>query len=347
MPKKTREVWKLKEYNKCYCYERYGNVYTYVFGIKKATDFPWIPENKPKALQVLNDRINQHYNRNAKTFTLYDLLDDYRLNRISLMSNQSQKKLNEVFKWAFKFPDVNLDQTLQIRDRILKNFEKHTLANSTRSKYLSYIAAVFSYGLKNNYLSHNPINSSIIPKVETKKIKPFKPDEVEKILKHLKKQNRVTTYNAVMFSRYMGTRISETLSITWNNIKNGNVTFIRKGGKEETLPYSDFPVLLKLINTMPRTETRLFPITPQRASSQLKDAILDLNRDEKLKDKIDSTLSFHAIRKMRENEFIKKYKYDIAFTADWFGHSIRIQEKHYREFYKVEEFRENLKKVRK
>lgn len=52
MPKKTREVWKLKEYNKCYCFERYGNVYTYVFGIKKATDYPWIQENKPKALQI-------------------------------------------------------------------------------------------------------------------------------------------------------------------------------------------------------------------------------------------------------------------------------------------------------
>ncbi|MCX6147130.1 MAG: hypothetical protein NTW25_07740 [Candidatus Kapabacteria bacterium] len=343
MPKKSRDVWKLKEYNKCYCYERYGNVYTYVFGIKKATDLTWIPENKQRALQILNERVRKHYDPDKIEYSLYDLLDDYKRNKMREMSQQSQKKLNEVFKWVFNMSDFNLNQTTEIRNAILKNFENHQLSNSTKSKYLGYISSVFNYGIDNHFLEHNPINKSIIPKAIHKEIISFSPEEVEAILKMLLRLNKEITYGVVLFSRYFGTRISETLSLKWSNINHEDIKFIRKGGKTARLPYDKFDRIINWINSQPRSNDKLFNITSQKAGLHLKLAIHSINNDPNINMMINDTLSFHAIRKMRENELIKLYKNEPKVVADFMGHTLAIQQKHYLTVFESDELREKLK----
>ncbi len=333
----------MREYNKCYCYERYGNVYTYVFGIKKSTDFAWVPENKQKALQILNERIRKHYNPDKVEFSLYDLLEDYKRNKMKDLSIQFQKKLNEVFKWVFKINDYKLNQTLEIRDAILKNFTNHNLSNSTKGRYLNYISSVFKYGIDNQYLEINPINKSIIPKIIHKEIIAFAIEEVEEILKMLLKLNKNTTYGVTLFSRYFGTRISETLSLKWSNINHEDIKFIRKGGKTAKLPYDKFDKIVNWINFQPRDNEKLFNISSQKAGLHLRLAIQTINADPNINMTINNSLSFHAIRKMRENELIKIYKNEPKVVADFIGHTLAIQQKHYLTIFEADELREKLK----
>lgn len=231
----------------------------------------------------------------------------------------------------------------EIRNAILKNFENHQLSNSTKSKYLGYISSVFNYGIDNHYLEHNPINKSIIPKAVHKEVISFSPEEVEAILKMLMQLNKEITYGVVLFSRYFGTRISETLSLKWSNINHEDIKFIRKGGKTARLPYDKFDRIISWINSQPRSNDKLFNITSQKAGLHLKQAINSINADPNINMIINDTLSFHAIRKMRENELIKLFKNEPKVVADFMGHTLAIQQKHYLTVFEADELREKLK----
>jgi len=344
------EKWKLKEYNQCYCYERNGTVYTYVFHKRQTTPLTWMPENKALALQFLRIRVEEHLGIKEKPKTLKDLLVDYNRNKLPLLAATSQKKINEVFKWLLDIENYQLNQTADIRNAILLNLSKRELAINTKINYFKYLKSLFNYGIENNLLLLSPINKSIIPKAEKLKISAFKVEEIEAILGYLNNKHTIT-FGVVLFSRYFGTRINETLSLQWNDIENGNVTFQRKGGKYETLPYSMFPELAHYIDSMPRLNKRLFPISSQKAGAYFKKAIVKLNEiyedaREKGKDApkpINENLSFHGIRKMRENELIKTYKNDITLVARLMGHTVAVQQKHYFEVLSVDEIRDNLK----
>lgn len=327
------EKWKLKEFNNCYCYNRNGKVYTYVFHNRATTPLNWLPENKELALEYLRNRIELHLGIKTLPKTMNSLKQDYFRNRLPNLAPTSQKKIKEVFKWLLDIPNYELTQTLEIRNAILKNMANHNISNNTQIKYLDFVKAFFNYGIDNDYLDKNPINKAIVPKKINKPVTAFSVEEIDAILDYLKTKHNIV-YGVVLFTRFMGTRIAETLSIKWSDLKEGNVTFKRKGGYFETLPYSMFPELEFYLDNMPRTDLRVFPISAPKAGEHLAKAINELG--------IETKLSFHGIRKMRENELIKIYKNDIGLVAKFIGHTVAVQQKHYITELTVEEIKSSL-----
>lgn len=334
MPRKTRTVWKLKEYNGCYCYERYGNVYTYVFGTKKSTPFVWTDESKLMALRLLRQRVEESLGVREKKKYLYDLIEDYDTNYIPSLSPESQRTTRYIFAWLFEMPNLDLEDSHAIRKAILENINKRDFANSTYRKRLKIARSLFAYGIDSGYLATNPINRTMIPKEIKKEIECFEVEDIEKVLAELKKRNLTKTYGAVLFSRFMATRINETLSIEWKNIDDNDVRFKRKGGHFQTLPYSRFPELKSYIDSLERTDGKVFPISSQKAGLQFKEVLRDLG--------LRTDLSFHAIRKMRENELIDKYPNDIQLVAEILDHSWEVMQAHYVKRMKSQKIRERL-----
>lgn len=346
MPKKTREVWKLKEYNKCYCYERYGNVYTYVFGIKKSTPFAWTDESKSMALKLLRQRVEESLGVREKKKYLYDLIEDYDTNYIPSLSPESQRTTRYIITWLFDMDNFDLENSHSIRKAVLENINKRGFANSTYRKRLKIARSLFAYGIDSGYLATNPINRTMIPKEIKKEIECFEVYEVEEILRELKTKNLMKTYGAVLWSRYMATRINETLGIEWAHLDDKDVTFKRKGGHTQTLPYSKFPELKSYIDSLERTNGKVFDISSQKAGLQFKEAIFSINKkieEKELKiEPIKTNLSFHAIRKMRENELIDKYPNDIQLVAEILDHSWEVMQAHYVKRMKSQKIRERL-----
>lgn len=339
------EKWKLSEFNRCYCYNRNGIVYTYVFHERKSTPLAWTPENKKLALEYLRERIEVHLGIKTKSKKLSHLLNDYTTNKLPQLAPISQERITYTFKWLLDIPNYDLEQTAEIKTALLKRMAdrgivkgertKDALSKGTIIKYLNYLKAFFNYGIENNYMQFNPINKSQIPKMEKKPILAFKPQEIESVLEYLKDVNK-PTYNVVFFTRFMGTRINETLSLTWDKIDfaNGTLEIKRKGGYWQVLPFDNFPELKAFLENLEKTEDRVFPISSQKAGEHFKKALKHLG--------IEKDLSFHGIRKMRENELIKIYKNDITLVARLIGHTVAIQQKHYFEILTPEEIRDGL-----
>lgn len=342
MPKKSREVWKLKEYNKCYCFERFGNVHTNVFGIRQKTNLTWIAENKLTALQLLRDRIKSFHQeieqkqiQEAQGKYLFELTEDYFAHKFPNLAPASQKKIRKVFKYSLPKENFLLSQSIEIRNAILKNMSERNLSDLTKQKHLEMIKSLFNYGIENEYLEKNPIKKSIIPRPKNVIKEYFSSDDINRILEYTEKHHNQTFRYLILYIRHYMTRIEETLNLEWKNIHGNDIHFIRKGGAWAKHPIDIFPEIMQMFEVLPRTSEKIFPIsrrTCERLISKMQD---DLG--------LKKGMSFHAIRRFRENELIKVYKNDMAFTAKIAGHGFRIMEGEYVDHYSTDEIRKNLK----
>ncbi|RXJ98085.1 hypothetical protein CRU98_11245 [Arcobacter sp. CECT 8986] len=106
--------------------------------------------------------------------------------------------------------------------------EKEKLSKSSILKIRSCINSMFEDAIEENIISFNPItkvkrlNETEQPKVQRIKLKPFKQEEIQKILSTAEGQNR----NILACFFFTGLRASEMIGLKWSSIdwKNNTIT---------------------------------------------------------------------------------------------------------------------------
>lgn len=156
----------------------------------------------------------------------------------------------------------------------------------------------------------------------------FTKEELKKITDELTKNKQDELVLLVKLLMITGMRIEESLKLTWSDIGNEAILIHGKGGKERQFPRLLFPELefiLKNLKVKKRKDDRLFSWTSYaKLEKKIKDTCMQLGIYEKGK-------SFHSIRKYCENHLINNDDFNPYEVAEIMGHTIQIQEAHYKE----------------
>lgn len=123
-------------------------------------------------------------------------------------------------------------------------------------------------------------------------------------------------------------RIGEAMKLHWSDIDAVKIVVDGKGGVEREIPLKPFPHLhevleeLRSINVERNAQEKVFHWrTMPRIQEMMRETCEALGIAPR---------GFHALRKMRENEWINEHKLPPHLAAYLCGHSVAVQEKNYR-----------------
>lgn len=118
-------------------------------------------------------------------------------------------------------------------------------------------------------------------------------------------------------------RIGETLKLKWSMIDERKIIVDGKGGVEREIPLAPFPHLREVLNELRsiNVEKVFHWTTMPRIQEMMRRTCTALGVEPR---------GFHAIRKMRENEWIDDEGLPPHVAAYLCGHSVAVQEKNYR-----------------
>jgi integrase len=258
-----------------------------------------------------------------------------------------------------------LKSTPAIQEMILDNMNSSFLKQNTKRNHYKALRKIFDYAVEWGYMTLNPLPKSLMPKEIVGEIVVLQDGETKRIIEYFiqeaKKYEELSraanmyrySYktkfelmaemaNLVEFLSIVGSRISETVNLKWEQISQEKIKIHGKGSYNREFPIKPFPELeslLQRMNAVRKTEYLFSWERPQKPTAQIKKAIEALKIDTK------GHYGFHIIRKTRINEFVENYRMPFVVVAELSGHSKAVLEKYYIAVYGAEKTAEILRKA--
>ncbi len=126
--------------------------------------------------------------------------------------------------------------------KFLENLDNLELTSNTRSHYLTVINSFYHFCLKEDYITKNPCENILLPKVNKKLPEVLTYEETDRLLNiplNTPYDFRTKAMLELMYGS--GLRVSELINLKFNNIdfKNDSIRILGKGSKERIVPINE------------------------------------------------------------------------------------------------------------
>lgn len=349
-PRKTEGRITHPLYSIAYLEHRRGRYYVVLKGKRTNTGLTWKPENKQLALKILEKVVHEYLNpkpqeKEQSVITVADALKKWVQIQRTRVEKDTIRKIRNAFNMLLPEIHFRLDDTDSIRVELLKNLANYEASPNTKHKYLAWIKQFFAFCVEEEYCERNPVKKAMFPRQTPVNREAFTQDEMTAIVVYFtnKSQTRDKKFFVLLlrFLAWTGVRISEALSIDWEDISETHI-FIRhgKGGYQREIPIAPFPELRTVLDELAALQgSRTGLLFYWKAYAKLE---LWLRRGlEDLEIKGEGR-NFHSIRKMFENMLLNEMKLPAHIAAQIMGHTVAIQQKHYLKALSVEELTKTI-----
>ncbi|MFA7326579.1 MAG: tyrosine-type recombinase/integrase [Candidatus Kapaibacterium sp.] len=350
--KRKGKRWDHPDHKKgAYCFERDGYIHTYVFGNRKSIkNLPWNKINKDFAIQVLDNRIREYYQRNngfnsSKTDTFSDLFILYKEVKFQHLKLSTKQSVVNCVRMFLDNNDLDLTNTVGITSYFSSRvtYLKKIYADSTINNALTQIRTIFNFAVEAEIIDSNPIKSWMRIKGIKFKFTICTRAQLNDYLESLKSYIDVATklesktsamklYYALMIVGFTGMRRGEVCKIKEYHILNNKLSIHGKNDMWRDFPFSIKPGLKEFLfnevipfnnNHIKESEYLLGIENSTSLSTYIK------NYREMLKIKNVEEVKFHAVRKLVENEMMNDNRLNTNIVRSLIGHSLQTQTKHY------------------
>lgn len=324
-PRKQTERWSHPLYRVGFCLNRNGTVYTEINGVRLSTGLVWHEKNRKAALALLERRVLDVLNPVAELPTRRMLSDAIREFTAVHFPNVSRSAQNQ-FRRAFRLllpRDAELTDTEALREMISSGMNMYHAQNNTKRGTLVRVHTFFEFCRRQGWTTINPAKMVVKPKETRPTVYPFTRVELTRMIAYNKESGRVEFGLLLDFLGQTAMRIGETLRLRWSDVDERKIIVDGKGGVEREIPLVPFPHLCEILDEL-RTinDVHVFRWTTlPRIQDAMRETCTALGIEPR---------GFHAIRKLRENEWIDEYGMAPHVAAYLCGHSVAVQEKNYR-----------------
>lgn len=365
--KKKGKRWDHPDYKKgVYCFERDGYIHTYVFGERKSIkNLPWNKTNKDFAIQVLDKRAREYFERENgfntnRIDTFSALFVFYKDMKFKYIKSTSQATFINNVKRIMQDNDFHLSEPLEItkyiNDRIQEMKVEEGYSNSTINNSIEKLRGIFKVAIESNIMINNPVKSWMKFKENDLKFTICSREQIDTFLHELdkyrgnniSKKNYITSsklYFTILLASMTGMRRHELQLITKEHIMENKLLIKGKGNKDRDFPYSIRPNLKKALE-----EACIFNnehlnnykyLLGFKTSNPMGVTLENYKKTLKLSEMRE--LKYHAIRKLVENEMMNDFSLNDNLVRTLIGHTIQTQSKHYLNKLSAEDIEEVIK----
>lgn len=350
--KKKGKRWDHPDYKKgVYCFERDGYIHTYVFGERKSIkNLPWNKTNKDFAIQVLDKRALEYFERengfnSNKIETFTELFVLYKEVRFPQVKKQSRVTYVASIKQVMKDNDLflldHIGMTKFFSNRASVMKEKEGYANSTIRSALVKIKSVFEFAIDQDIIRTNPIKSWLVPTKDGFKFIICSRTQLNKVLDVLQeyisqaKQDygkvvRTKLYFALKLASLTGMRINEIVELKPEYIQSNKLIIFGKNERWREFPFSVVDGLKELLSEILEFHNNYIKDETLLGYKDQRNINSHLHYFMNVKNLVDcKEVKFHAIRKLVENEMMNDYTLNDNVVRSLIGHTIQTQSKHY------------------
>lgn len=342
------------------CYPRNGVVYTEInFNgrtIRETTRLKWIPRSRDIAMKILEQRAqavlfpdetaSTHINSVNKLFKYF--WDNHVQNQGRSQKNNYLQSFGKLIK--SDLPLSNKPEHMRnIREHIIKNISlddnKH-LSPYTMYKHVQRMKTMFTFAIDEEIIDRNPIKKSILPKYNLEQSYIPTPEDIYDLLGQIC-QTHPRTAEIIKFAALTAMRINEIINIRPKDI-DGNRLIIRgKAGRNRGFPLTPYIGHYFYIAPYTGINEYIYQLRQYTANDRLFGYTSYAILERRIKEArqyigIKEDFNFHAIRKMRENQWLNDYKFERHFVARLCGHSKDVQGRHYMKELEADELSEYL-----
>ncbi|MBX3045197.1 MAG: tyrosine-type recombinase/integrase [Candidatus Kapabacteria bacterium] len=305
--------------------------------IRETTNLTWDKLNFKLAMKLLENRYLEVLNPNndkEKAVDISELFEDFLKFKSKSISYSAIKKYKQAWNnWIAE--DYYSDEMNQLKKDIFERISTSKLHPNTINKSLDLLSAFFSYIKELGYIEESPISKSFKQQFKKDETEQFESGEIENILNEFTPDSEM--WKLLKFISLTGLRISEALSLKSNNFFEGYISFSGKGNRKREIPLLPDSELWNLCQELKAKPKAFFWKSHAVPHRRLLKACNKLGIKNK---------GFHGIRKYFENSMIDAGA-NIKATADILGHTLAIQEKHYKTKTKVEKLKDAISVVTK
>jgi integrase len=329
-PRSRKDQWSHPLYTVGFCFNRGGVVYTEINGRRKSTHLRWHRNNKREALEVLEKRIDEYLHpkkeeeKAEKVVTIQEAIGLFSATALQGLKQKTVQNYIRAFEACLPSTDTSVKDYDVLRPYFVNALSKLTISENSKREHVKKIRKLFTFCIQEGWCERNPTVNSM-PKFSKTKRKIFTRFEVDLLEDYFWHQNQFYMAILVLILGQTGMRIEEILVQKWENVNKERIFVDGKGEEKREIPIKPF---LRLEYGIDKLRSIAPPDSKYLFGWRGKDSIARYLR-EAVKDLQLPATGFHAIRKMRENEWIHVYGYPPHLAAYLCGHSLAVQEKHY------------------
>ena len=234
---------------------------------EKSTGFEVTKENIKLAKEYRNEVMNRlrKINYNDYILSLSEALEMF------LEAKKYKQQTINLFRYAMQYlinavGDIPIDSVTEFHyNKLLSSPEWIELSNNSKSIYSRHLSIIFNYFKKRNLIEKNPITTI---KLEYRRPRAIPSEDLQAILNYLKEHNK-HGYNLIKFLYLTGLRISEAISLTWDNInfeKKIIVFHNHKAKREDVRPLLDKAIEHLIEMKKESVSEKLFPYSTRFCS---------------------------------------------------------------------------------
>lgn len=365
--KRKGKRWDHPDYKKgVYCFERDGYVHTYIFGDRKSIkNLPWNKTNKEFAIQVLDKRVREYFERenginSNRIETFSELFLQYKELKLSRLKEISKVTFINGIKLLMQNNDFYLNDIFEITkyiDSRVKELKfKEGYSDSTINNSLTQLRTVFNFGIESDIILSNPIKPWLKIKNTNYKFTICSRDQLNHFIDTLKDyiaectkpKSKMAALRLMYTLRLIGItgmRRDEVFKMEDWHIQKNKLLIHGKNEKWREFPYSINPSLKELLDEILEFKSKYFmsenSLLGFKTSGSM--GVYINNYRKMLNIENVEEVKFHAIRKLVENEMMNDYRLNDNVVRSLIGHSIQTQSKHYLNKMSAEDIEEVIK----
>ncbi len=201
---------------------------------------------------------------------------------------QSNKKLKEEYGEVkvYKITEKEIE-------KIEKEYRKQKMSEESIITYKKGMKVFFNYLIEKKYINKNPVGR--IEKIRNRKVEVMSDKELEDIVFYFKSRNK-DHYDLVKFLALSGFRISEAVSLKWEDIKEDYIIVNNvKGKRKDYFPLLD--TISEHLETIEKTGEKVFRYKEVSSARYL---------NKMISAKTKKKYSFHSFRKKFGTDWARK-----------------------------------------
>lgn len=324
-PRKSADRWSHPLYRTGFVLNRGGVAYTEINGVRLSTGLMFVPENKRVALEILERRVLEHLNpqEHKQGMMLSEAAKEFAAVELSGMTSHTRKHYRQMFE-KFLPLDCDLNDSDVLQTVLKQQIADFGGGDSSLRTYMDKLHRFFAYCVKRRWMQENPMLFIAKPKKNKASKRTFERYEVEAIIAESRKRNRVEFALFVAFIGETAMRINEATRLRWRDVDASRILVDGKGGRERQFPLKPFPkvaAVLEELRLLTGGGEKLFTFTDSMLQHYIRQTCERLGMEAR---------SFHAIRRMVENEWIFERGMTVHVAAELAGHSVAVQERAYK-----------------